>query len=244
MKIFMSVYAFVCYQLGFAALVYAIGFIGNFWVPKHLNSGTPGPFFEALMIDLGLIALFGIQHSVMARPAFKERWTNFIPEPIERASYLLATTIVLVTMYVFWQPIDGVIWDLRDSVFAWVLWAGFAVGWLVVVLSGFLIDHFHLFGLKQVWSHVTDKPIPDKGFRTPLFYKFVRHPIYSGMLLAFWSTPFMTVSHLVFAGGFTTYIVIGAILEEHDLEAYFGDTYRKYRQAVPMLLPARSRRLP
>ncbi len=243
-KILMFAYALACYALSFAAVLYAIGFVGGFGVPRTLDNGPLVAPATAVLIDLLLVGLFALQHSVMARPAFKQWWTGYLPEPIERATYLLATSVALGLIFWLWRPLPGVLWDLSGSLAGTALWAAFGLGWFLVVFSGFLIDHFHLFGLRQVHAHLTGSDIPEKGFTTPLLYRWVRHPIYFGLLLGIWATPLMTFSHLLFAVAFSVYIIVGAHLEEHDLEAWFGDRYRQYRKAVPMLVPWRRRRTP
>jgi len=237
MRFLMLSYAVLCYGAGFLAVLYAIGFTGNLLVPKAVDTGPYGSTGTAVLVDLGLIALFGLQHSVMARPAFKDWWTRFVPAPVERATYLLATSLALGLLFWLWRPIPGGLWEVTGTALAWPLWALFALGWALVVLSGFLIDHFHLFGMKQALAPITGREPPAPGFQTPSLYRRVRHPIYFGLLLGFWATPAMTWSHLLLAAGVTVYILIGAVLEEHDLEAHFGDVYRDYQQRVPMLLP-------
>ena len=229
-------YGVVCYAIFFATFLYAVGFIGNFAVPRTLD-GTPAmDFTTALLIDLGLLGLFAIQHSVMARPAFKRWFTKLVPESAERSTYVLLSSLALIAMFAWWQPLGGYIWNVTSPVRE-ILWGGFAFGWLLVLISTFLINHFDLFGLRQVWLPLIGRPYTRVPFRTPLPYRYVRHPLYLGFLLAFWMTPTMTVAHLVFAIATTAYIVLAIQFEEKDLVAEYGATYERYRRSVPMLLP-------
>jgi methanethiol S-methyltransferase len=229
-------YGVVCYAIFFATFLYAVGFIGNFAVPRTLD-GTPAmDFTTALLIDLGLLGLFAIQHSVMARPAFKRWFTKLVPESAERSTYVLLSSLALIAMFAWWQPLGGDIWNVTSPMRE-ILWGGFAFGWLLVLISTFLINHFDLFGLRQVWLQLMEKPYTHLEFRTPGPYSYVRHPLYVGWFFAFWCTPTMTVSHLVFAIATTGYILIAIQLEERDLVAHFGKTYTTYRERVPMLVP-------
>ncbi|KUO54534.1 MAG: hypothetical protein APF82_05375 [Sphingomonadales bacterium BRH_c42] len=227
-----------CYAAFFVTFLYLIGFVGGFaFMPSHVDKGMQALQFNAVLVDIGLIALFGIQHSVMARKGFKQSWTRIVPVPLERSIYCLATVLVLVTMYRFWQPIEGSLWSMEGEGARTVMWALFWLGWGTVLLSTFLLNHFELFGLQQAWMHLREKEASPPQMRSPLFYNWVRHPIYAGFLLAFWATPDMTYGHLLFAAGFTIYILIGIAYEERDLTGIFGEEYLVYRSKVGMLLP-------
>ncbi|MGE5722630.1 MAG: methanethiol S-methyltransferase [Sphingomonadales bacterium] len=229
----------VAYLIFFATFLYLIGFVGNLpWVPRTVDTG--GTIAEpalAAVVDVALIALFGLQHSVMARPGFKAAWTRTIPHPIERSMYVLCASLALILMFVFWQPIPAIVWDIGSRAGATVLWAVFWIGWLTVLVSTFLISHFELFGLSQVWSHARGASMADPVFRQPFFYRFVRHPIYLGFILAFWATPVMTVGHLLLAGGMSFYMLVAIRFEERDLIRVFGVQYQEYRVRVGMLMP-------
>ena len=241
-KIAILCYGIVAYVLAMASLVYAIGFIANLWVPKSIDSGPLVPLGEALTINVLLLALFAVQHSGMARRGFKKSLTAIVPEPIERSTFVLVSGILLGLLYWQWRPIPDEIWRVDNAIGSGLLYAIYFIGWGIVVLSTFLINHADLFGLRQVTDHWLAKRAKASEFRTPVFYNFVRHPLYFGFLLAFWATPVMTAGHLLFAVATTGYILIGIFLEERDLVATFGDTYRSYRERVPMLLPWRPRK--
>ncbi len=233
-------YGVVCYLVFFATFLYAVGFIGNFGVPKSIDSGPQVPIFLALTINLALLGLFAVQHSVMARPWFKSAWTRIVPVPVERSTYVLLSSLALILMFWKWQPMGGVIWNVANASGRLTLNALFAVGWLTVLAATFLINHFDLFGLRQVWLHLRGRPYTQLEFRTPGLYRYVRHPLYVGWLLVFWSAPVMTSAHLVFAIATTAYILIAIQFEERDLVRLHAE-YAEYRRRVPMILPIGSK---
>jgi len=235
-RILFFVYGLAAYALFFATYLYAIGFIGNLLVPVSIDGVAQVPLWEALAINGALLGVFAVQHSVMARPVFKRWWTQIVPKPVERSTYVLFSSVLLVSLFAFWQPMGGVIWNVTDPTGQAVLWGVFAFGWGVVLVSTFLINHFDLFGLRQVWLYLIGKPYTALPFKTPFFYRYVRHPLYVGWLFAFWATPTMTVTHLVFAIATTAYILIAIQLEERDL-ADVHPEYSGYRREVPMLVP-------
>ncbi|HEX5044473.1 MAG TPA: isoprenylcysteine carboxylmethyltransferase family protein [Candidatus Polarisedimenticolaceae bacterium] len=239
-----AVFAFglVSYAVFLATFLYALAFVGGFLVPTQLDGAARMPFAPALAVDLGLLALFAAQHSVMARPAFKRAWTRIVPEPLERPIYVLASSLCLIALFVFWQPLGGVVWQLDSTLGRAIAYTLFAFGWGLVLVTTFLINHFDLFGLRQVWLHLLGRPYRRLHFVEPGPYKIVRHPLYVGWLFAFWSTPTMTASHLVFAIMTTAYILVAIQLEERDLVAEHGASYTSYRRRVPMLFPRSSRR--
>jgi protein-S-isoprenylcysteine O-methyltransferase Ste14 len=233
-------FALAAYLLFFATFLYLIAFVGNCpWVPVTVDrGGEAGPLALAVIVNLALIALFGVQHSVMARSGFKRAWTRIVPKPLERSVYVVAASLALIALFLLWRPIEGVIWKVDNPTAAALLWALFGLGWLIVLVSTFLISHFELFGLAQAWGHARGaaEPAPPV-LRTPLFYRHVRHPLYSGFFLAFWATPQMSAGHLLLAAGVSIYMLIGIAFEERDLVSTFGDDYRSYRERTGMLAP-------
>lgn len=236
-RLFALLYGTLCYVLFLAVFLYAIGFVMGFGVPKHIDSGIDGDFATALGIDLALLGLFAVQHSGMARRGFKRWLTRIVPAPIERSTYVLLSSLVLALLFWQWRPLPPVLWHVQDPNARLALYALGAFGWLLVLSSTFLINHFDLFGLRQVWLHARKRAYPETPFMIRAFYRIVRHPLYLGFVIAFWATPTMSAGHLLFAIATTAYILIAIQLEERDLVAAFGDEYRDYRRRVPMLLP-------
>lgn len=236
-KIAFLLYGIIAYLIFLGTFSYAVGFVSTFLVPKHIDSVPASPLGYALLINAGLLSLFAIQHSVMARPAFKRWWTKVIPEPIERSTYVLFSSACLILLFQYWQPLGGVIWNVESETIRLALQSLCLFGFSIVLVSTFLINHFDLFGLRQVWFYFLGKKYEQLPFRTPLFYKYVRHPLYLGFLIAFWSTPTMTAAHLFFAVMTTGYILTAIQFEESDLVKHFGDAYRTYKRSAPMLIP-------
>ena len=228
----------ISYAIFFATFLYLIAFVGDLpFAPRTVDLGPDAPIAAAIGINVGLIALFGLQHSVMARPGFKRMWTRLVPQPLERSVYVLAASLVLILLFMAWRPIPGTVWDLTGTIFEWPMWLLFGAGWAVVLVSTFLINHFELFGLQQAWLNLRGRQAADPQLRQPLFYRWVAHPLYSGFFLAFWATPQMSYGHLLLAGGMSAFMLIAIQLEERDLIDFFGDKYRQYRSGVGMLIP-------
>lgn len=232
-------YGIAAYLVFFVTILYAIGFVMGLVVPKTIDTGTATPRLEAIIVNLLLMSLFAIQHSVMARQGFKAWWTQFVPRPVERSTYVLLASLSLLLLFWQWRPLPAVIWEIQNPDLAVTVVTLALAGWVLVFTSTFIINHFELFGLHQVTNHLIGKDAEVPRFRTPLLYKFVRHPIYLGFIIAFWAAPVMTAGHLLFAAVTTLYIFVGIALEERDLVALFGDEYRQYRQRVSMLIPWR-----
>jgi protein-S-isoprenylcysteine O-methyltransferase Ste14 len=235
-RILVFLYGVVCYAIFFITFLYAIGFVGNIMVPKSIDAAPQLPLSKALLIDILLLGIFALQHSVMARPGFKRWWTKIVPQAAERSTYVLFSSLALIALFANWQPLGGSIWNVQDPIGQIVLYTLFAFGWGLVLVSTFLINHFDLFGLRQVWLHLLGKEYTHLKFATPGPYKIVRHPLYVGWFFAFWATPAMTVTHLLFAVATTAYILIAIQLEERDLIDVHED-YAGYRRRVPMLIP-------
>jgi len=238
--LFSLIYGIAVYVFFLCTFVYAIGFIGGVFVPKTLDSGAPVPLMEAIAVNLLVLGIFAVQHSVMARRGFKRWWTRIVPPAIERSTYVLAATLALALLLWQWRPIaEPVLWRIENPVAVNATWAIFWLGWGVLLLATFLINHFELFGLRQVFSRVLGREIPEAEFTTPFIYRYVRHPIYLGFILGMWAAPVMTAGHLLFAAGGTGYILVGIWFEERDLVAQFGERYHRYREQVGMLVPWR-----
>ncbi len=242
-RILAFIYGVVCYLIALIAILYSIGFIGNLIVPKTLDSNLDGSLIKGLLIDILLLGLFAIQHSLMARQNFKKWWIKIIPEPIERSTYVLIASLALLLLFWQWNSLGGIIWNIQKPIIYNIIYGIFALGWLIVFLSTFMINHFDLFGLRQVYLYWRGQEYEYLGFRTPGFYKYIRHPIMLGFVIAFWATPLMTVSHIVFAIGTTIYVLVGIKLEEMDMIYIYGNLYQEYRQQVSMLIPVPRRKL-
>ncbi len=244
-RAFFMGFALVAYTIFFLTFLYLIAFVGDLpWIARTVDRGPDAPLVVALVGNILLIALFGVQHSVMARQGFKRAWTRIVPEPAERSVYVLAASAVLIILFLLWAPIEGVVWEVNSTLLAGLLWALFAAGWGIVLLSTFLINHFELFGLQQAWFNLRGRAAAAPKFHQPFFYKLVRHPLYAGFFLAFWSTPQMTYGHLLLSIGMSIYMLIAIQYEERDLVSYFGREYEEYRARVGMLIPGLGRRQP
>lgn len=237
-RAFYLAYAGLCYAIFFATFLYLIAFFGNFpFAGPTVDFAREAEPAVAIAIDLALIALFGVQHSVMARPGFKAAWTRIVPAPVERSTYVLLASAALIVLMLFWHELTAAVWTVTDPVGAAILWALFGLGWLIVLTSTFLINHFELFGLQQAWFALREKAAAPPVLRQPFFYRFVRHPLYAGFFIAFWATPAMTAGHLLLAAGLSAYMLIAIRLEERDLIDVFGEAYVSYRRRVGMLIP-------
>jgi len=232
------IFAMVVYAIFFATFLYLIVFVGNLsFGTRTVDTGPSAPVAVAAVIDLLLIALFGLQHSVMARPRFKAWWTRIVPKPIERSVYVLAASVALMILFRFWVPIDAIVWNVTRPGLSQIIWLLFWAGWAMVLISTFLINHFELFGVQQAWLHCWGRECAEPELRQPLFYRWIAHPLYSGFFLAFWAAPHMTVGHLLLAAGVSLYMLIAIRYEERDLTSLFGEDYRRYRSGVGMLIP-------
>lgn len=232
------IYGTINYLIFLGVFLYAIAFVGDFLVPKTIDAGDPtGAFWPSLLINAGLLGLFAIQHSGMARRGFKKWWTKIVPWPIERSTYVLFTNAVLILLYWQWRPMPEVIWSVEGTVGQWILWGLFGLGWALVLIATFMISHAHLFGIKQVYEYLRGEELSSPDFQVRGLYRYVRHPLNLGFIIAFWATPHMTLGHLIFAVATTGYIFIAMVLEERDLIAEFGEKYRRYREQVPMIVP-------
>jgi protein-S-isoprenylcysteine O-methyltransferase Ste14 len=235
-RILVFTYGVLSYAVFFATFLYAMGFVGNIFVPKAIDSAQQIPFAQALLINLGLLGLFAVQHSLMARSFFKRWLTRFIPQAAERSTYVLISSLLLIALFRFWEPMGGVIWNVEGETGRILLHVLFAFGWLLVLVTTFLINHFDLFGLRQVWLNLNNRPYTPLEFKMPFIYSMIRHPLYLGWLFAFWATPTMTLAHLVFAMATTGYIFIAIQLEERDLMKAHPE-YAEYRRRIPMIIP-------
>jgi len=235
-------YGLACYAIFFGTFLYAVGFIGNLFVPKSIDSAPQVPLLQALLVNVLLLGIFAVQHSLMARPFFKQAWTKIVPKPAERSTYVLFSSLALILMFWQWQPMGGIVWDVQYPVGKGLLLSLYAFGWLLVLAATFLINHFDLFGLRQVTLYLLGKEYTQLPFKTPGLYRFVRHPLYVGWFFAFWATPTMTSAHLVFALTTTAYILMAIQWEERDLLDEHGKVYENYRRSVPMLIPSRKKK--
>ena len=236
-------FALVAYAIFFATFLYLIAFVGDIAaVRRTVDVGPAAPVAAALFIDIALIALFGVQHSVMARPGFKTWWTRVVPPPAERSVYVLMASAVLIILFAFWRPIAGTVWSVTSPLGAGVLWALFALGWGIVLISTFLLNHFELFGLQQAWLHLRGRQAEPPELRQPMLYKWIAHPLYAGFFLAFWATPRMSYGHLLLAAGMSAYMLIAIRYEERDLTGFYGEDYTRYRKGVGMIFPRFGRR--
>lgn len=232
------IYGIISYLIFLVSFLYAIPFVGDFWVSKTINTGTQTSTANAVIVNLVLLSLFAIQHSVMARPQFKNWLTQYIPKAAERSTYVLLSSLILLLLYWQWRPMTGMVWEIENQVLSFIIYVIYAAGWIIVFLATFMINHFELFGLKHVYQNLQDKEISYEPFQVRYFYKFVRHPIILGFIIAFWATPVMTTGHLLFAVVTTVYMVVAVkFLEERDLRRIHGEKYEEYQRNVPMIFP-------
>jgi protein-S-isoprenylcysteine O-methyltransferase Ste14 len=236
-RVSMLVYGVVCYAVFFATFLYAVGFVGNLVVPKGIDAAPAVPLWQAMLVNAGLLLVFALQHSVMARPGFKRWWTRFVPEAAERSTYVIFSCVAMIAMFYYWEPMGGTVWTVTDPFGKAALLTLFVLGYAIVLVATFLINHFDLFGLRQTWLFFRGIPYTPLKFGTPVLYRHVRHPLYVGWMIGFWATPHMTVTHLLFAVLTTAYMLIAIWFEERDLMTAHGDDYRRYRESVPMLIP-------
>lgn len=236
-RILIFAYGVVAYVIFLGVFLYTVGFVGNFGTPTRLDGPAVGPFWTSVATNMILLSVFALQHSVMARPGFKRWWTQFVPVPAERSTYVLFSSVALILLFAYWQPLGGTVWNVTNRFGQVILFGLFGLGWVIVLWSTFQINHFDLFGLRQVWLHLRDKPYTPLKFSTPLLYRYVRHPLYVGWLFVFWATPTMTSAHLLFAVVTAAYIFIAIPIEERDLVAVHGDDYENYRERVPKIIP-------
>ena len=236
-KILVLLYGVISYLLFFGTFLYAFGFVGNLFVPKSIDGEPQVPLAQAILINASLLLVFALQHSIMARPAFKKWWTKIIPEQAERSTYVLLSSLCLILLVWQWQPMGGFIWRIEEPIAKTILTILFIIGWLIVLISTFMINHFDLFGLRQIWFYFLGKKYEPLHFRIPFFYKYVRHPLYLGWLIAFWATPVMSAAHLLFAVLTTGYILTAIKFEEKDLITHFGEKYLSYKNWVPKIIP-------
>lgn len=237
-KVFILIYGALAYIIFLIAFLYAIGFVGNIYVPKTIDSGAQSTLLSSILINFGLLSVFALQHSIMARPAFKKWFNSIFDQAIERSTYILLSSLALLLIYWQWQPITTIVWEAESKIVIYFLYGVFFLGWLIVLLSTFMINHFELFGLAQIFNNFKNRKTPNPDFQTNYFYKIVRHPIMLGFLIAFWATPVMTVGHLLFTLVTTAYIFVAVkYLEEKDLKNFIGEKYKDYQEEVPMIIP-------
>ncbi|MCI0335563.1 MAG: isoprenylcysteine carboxylmethyltransferase family protein [Planctomycetes bacterium] len=237
MRVLFLLYGLAAYLLFFVATLYGIGFVGNLWVPKGIDDGVPTTIGFAIVVNVALLLLFAVQHNIMARRWFKDWWTRFVPRPIERSTYVAAASLILLLLFWQWRPIPETVWHVDGALGRWLLWALYFLGWAIVFYSSFVIDHFELFGLKQVWMHFMGREPQTAPFSERSIYRWVRHPLMLGFILAFWSAPTMSLGRLLFAVVTTVWILIAIQIEERDLAEFLGEPYRNYRKRTPMLVP-------